>query len=838
MIKFKKFILLVITLFLISSVTVSVAQPNRTRVAPPQENPKESQDTVKKAPEKGIPIIEKFIKPGSSSMKGLTTVYSQDGRFYININDSLLGRDIIMVTRISKAAAGIRSDFDGYAGDQVNSAMFRFEKGPNNKIFLRKTLNRERSKDSTQAMFAALERSNLAAIAASFDIKAQSPDKKDNLIDVTDFFNSDSESLFFRKRSKTAFRLGAPVKESTYITAITTYPINTEVKTQKTYMLAEGGETATYELNNSFVLLPKIPMVSRYADERVGYFTTGYTDFDQNPQGVEKIQMITRWRLEPKAEDVEKYKRGELVEPAKPIVFYIDPATPKEWVPYLILGVNDWQKVFEKAGFKNAIYALEAPTKEQNPEWSLEDARFSAIVYKPSDIPNASGPHVSDPRSGEIIESHINWYHNVMSLLRNWYMIQCGPVDPAARKMLFDKELMGQLIRFVSSHEVGHTLGLRHNFGGTAFYTVDQLRDKEFLKENGHTTSIMDYSRFNYVAQPEDNIPRELLFPRLSHYDYWAIEWGYRRFPDIDCPVKELPKINRWIIEKTNDDRNWFGTESSANDPRLQAEDLGSNQMEANELGIKNLKIVMAGLGEWTKEPNEDYENLRTMHTEVNNQFRRYIGHVAKWIGGIYFDPKTVEMDGDVNIPVEREKQVEAMAFLNRNLFVNTPLWIVPQEYMNKFPSRNELYFERAYSTALSSILSRRVLMNLVSAEAAMGKNAYTVEEMFKSLNDAIMPNLGSSRSVDNYKRVLQKVYVTTLCDVFTGAATVERMGAVTKPSSNPKDITECSAITYKQLNWLYNMLNKTYSRDFLTSAHNKYLARYIEKTLNADPEE
>jgi len=834
MIKFRKLIVLVITLFLISSVTVSVAQPNRTRVAPPQENPKESQDTVKKAPEKGIASIEKFIKPGTTAMKGLTTVYSQEGRYFININDSLFGRDIIMVTRISKAAAGIRSDFDGYAGDQVNSGMFRFEKGPNNKIYLRKTLNRERSKDSTQAMFAALERSNLAAIAASFDIKAQSQDKKDNLIDVTDLFNSDSESLFFRKRSKSAFRLGAPVKESSYISSITTYPINTEVKTQKTYMMADGGETATYELNNSFVLLPEVPMVPRYADERVGYFTTGYTDFDQNPQGIEKIQMITRWRLEPKPGDVEKYKRGELVEPAKPIVFYIDPATPKEWVPYLIQGVNDWQKVFEKAGFKNAIYALEAPTKEQNPEWSLEDARFSAIVYKPSDIPNASGPHVNDPRSGEIIESHINWYHNVMSLLRNWYMIQCGPVDPAARKMLFDKELMGQLIRFVSSHEVGHTLGLRHNFGGTAFYTVEQLRDKNFLKENGHTTSIMDYSRFNYVAQPEDNIPRELLFPRLSHYDDWAIEWGYRRFPEINCPVKELPKINQWIIEKTKDRRYWFGTESSANDPRLQAEDLGENQMKTNELGIKNLKVVMAGLGEWTKEPNEDYENLRTMHTEVNNQFRRYIGHVAKWIGGIYLEPKTIEMDGDVNIPVEREKQVEAMDFLKRNLFVNTPLWIVPQEYMNKFPSRNELYFERAYSTALSSILSRRVLMNLVSAEATMGKNAYTVEEMFKSLNDAIMPNLGTSRAVDNYKRVLQKVYVTTLCDVFTGAATVERMGAVTKPSSNQKDMTECTAIIYNQLTNLIKGFSKTRSSDFLTDAHNKYLARYIEKTLSA----
>ena len=828
------------TLLVISVAFMMIASPevmNGQRVRPvaaQQEKPtdKTQSDTVKQPVAKGPVLIEKFIKVDVKPMKGMTTVYNQDGKYFININDTLFDRDIIMVTRISKAAEGIRSSFDGYAGDQLNSGMFRFEKGPNNKIFLRKVLNRERSKDSTQAMFAAVLRSNLAAIVATFEIKAQSADKRDNLIDVTDFFSSDSETLFFRKNTKTSFRLGGMQKESSYVSAITTYPINTEIKTVKTYTLTDRGETATYELNNSFVLLPKVPMTPRYADERVGYFTTGYTDFDLNPQGVKPVRMITRWRLEPKPEDIEKYKRGELVEPAKPIVFYIDPATPKEWVPYLIQGVNDWQPVFEKAGFKNAIYALEATSPQADPEWSLEDARFSAIVYKPSDIPNASGPHVNDPRSGEIIESHINWYHNVMSLVRNWYFVQCSPVDPGARKMLFDTELMGQLVRFVSSHEVGHTLGMRHNFAGTASYTVEQLRDPKFLAENGHTTSIMDYSRFNYVAQPEDNIPRELLFPRINHYDNWCIEWGYRRFPEIDDPVKELPKLNQWIIEKTKDKRYWFGTETSANDPRLQAEDLGENQMKANELGIRNLKVVMANLNEWTKEPNKDYENLRTMHGEVNNQYRRYIGHVAKWIGGIYQDPKTVEMPGDVYAIVEKERQVEAMAFLKRHLFDTPPVWLIPDNYMNKFVSRNETYLERSYSTAISSILSRRVLMNLVSAEIAQGKSAYTVEDLFNDLNKSIWDNLNSGKGVDPYKRVLQKVYVTTLADLFTGAATVARMGAVVKPTSNPKDITECSSIAYYQLRYLLFRLNRTTSRDYATHAHNLYLARYIEKTL------
>ncbi len=670
MLRSKSISIIILFALLLSSNSHLYAQMEKGKrtIKSEQTEPKAATDSIKKPAEKGPQPIDKFIKPEAKVMKGLTTVYMQDSKFFITINDSLLNRDILMVTRISKAAEGIRSSFAGYAGDQINEGVFRFEKGPNNKIFLRKILVRERSKDTTQSMYMAVLNSNLPAIVSAFEIKAQSADKMDNIIDVSDFFNSDSESLFFSKSGKATFKLGPMQKESSYIESIRTFPMNTEIKSVKTFGKT-AGETATYELNNSFVLLPKVPMTARYADDRVGYFTERYTDFDQNPQGVKTIQLISRWRLEPKPADVEKYKRGELVEPAKPIVFYIDPATPKEWVPYLIQGVNDWQPLFEKAGFKNAIYALEAPTKEQDSTWSLEDARFSAIVYKPSDIANASGPHVSDPRSGEIIESHINWYHNVMSLLRNWYFVQCSPVDPGARKMTFDNELMGQLVRFVSSHEVGHTLGLRHNFGGTSLYTVKQLRDPKFLKKNGHTTSIMDYSRFNYVAQPEDRIPRELLFPRLASYDYWAIEWGYRRFPQIDNPVNELPKLNKWIIEKTKDRKYWFGTESSASDPRLQSEDLGENQMEANELGIKNLKIVMKNLGDWSKEPNTDYENLRTMHAEVNNQFRRYIGHVAKWIGGVYQESKKVEEEGDVYTIVEKEKQVEAMDFLVRNLF-------------------------------------------------------------------------------------------------------------------------------------------------------------------------
>ena len=363
------------------------------------------------------------------------------------------------------------------------------------------------------------------------------------------------------------------------------------------------------------VLLPKVPMKPRYFDPRVGYFATGYTDFDANPQGIEEIRMITRWRLEPKPEDVEKYKRGELVEPQKQIVYYIDPATPRKWVPYLIQGVNDWNVAFEKAGFKNAITAKVAPVND--PTWSLEDASHSAIVYKPSDVANASGPHVHDPRSGEILESHINWYHNVMNLVRDWYFIQTAAVDPEARTLRFPDSLMGQLIRFVSSHEVGHTLGLRHNWGSSSTVPVENLRNKAWVEANGHTPSIMDYARFNYVAQPEDNISEKGLFPRIGDYDKWAIEWGYKWMPDANTPEDEVPILNKMTMEKLKDKRYWFGTETDQDDPRGQNEDLGDNAMKASAYGIKNLQRILVKLPEWTKEANKDYSSLNEMYQQL-----------------------------------------------------------------------------------------------------------------------------------------------------------------------------------------------------------------------------
>jgi hypothetical protein len=478
-----------------------------------------------------------------------------------------------------------------------------------------------------------------------------------------------------------------------------------------------------------------------------------------------------RWRLEPRDEDMDKYKRGELVEPKKPIIFYIDPATPKKWVPYLVQGVNDWQKAFEKAGFKNAIIGKAAPTSQEDSTWSLDDARYSAIVYKPSDVMNAYGPNVHDPRSGEILESHIGWFHNVMKLLHDWYFIQCAPNDPRARKMQFDDELMGQLIRFVSSHEVGHTLGLRHNFGSSSTVPVEKLRDKAWVEANGHTPSIMDYARFNYVAQPEDKISSAGLFPRIGDYDIWAIEWGYKFFPTAkDAEEEKVSLIKQTTENLQANKRLWFGTETNPEDPRSQNEDLGDNAMKAGTYGIKNLQRIVTNLMLWTKEPNEDYENLNELYLQVLGQFSRYMGHAAKNIGGIMQTPKMNDQQGAVYEYTPKATQKEAMAFLDKQLFT-TPTWLINNEIFNKIGGSPISIIGTRQESLLSSLLSSSRLERIIRAEAAQADNAYKLVEMMGDLQRIIWSELATRKTIDVYRRNLQKAYIERMAGIINPAA-------------------------------------------------------------------
>ncbi|RNL54506.1 zinc-dependent metalloprotease [Pedobacter jejuensis] len=738
---------------------------------------------------------DQVITSKTSTRKGMITTHKLEDKFFFEIADSTLGRDILVVSRISKSGAEVRAA-QGYAGDQIGSSVIRFEKGPNNRIFMRKISYKTYGPDSTTSMYQSLKNSNIQAIAASFNIAAYTADKKGSVIDVTEYLNSDNDIFYFSSpAAKTRFRLGAQLSDRSYIQSLRSFPTNVEISTVKTYSLTAapspfggaaptgmGGNasagSSTVELNTSLVILPKVPMKARYFDQRVGYFAVGYTDFDLNPQGVKEIELIKRWRLEPKPQDMAKYKRGELVEPIKPIVFYIDPATPKKWIPYLKAGVDDWAKAFEKAGFKNAIMAKEAPSYKQDSTWSIDDARHSAIVYKPSEIANASGPSISDPRSGEIMESHINWFHNVQKLVHDWYMIQTAAVDPRARKMTFSDELMGDLIRFVSSHEVGHTLGLRHNYGSSSTVPTEMLRDKKWVEAHGHTPSIMDYARFNYVAQPEDNISAKGLYPRIGDYDNWAIEWGYKYFPETKNAQQEVPILNKMTIESAKNRRLWFGTETNPDDPHSQNEDLSDNAMKASTYGIKNLKVILSNLPVWTKEPADGYDNLANMYGQLTTQFGRYMGHVAKNIGGVYENPKTVEQAGAVYERTPAATQKEAMNFLDVQLF-KTPTWMVSKPILDNIDQDGLEVVGRLQNTTINRLLGTSTLTKLISAEAADGASAYKITDLVTDLNASIFTELKSNQEIDVYRRNLQKMYVDKLISIIKPAAAPTAVNAI-----------------------------------------------------------
>ena len=791
-----------------------------------------------KKPEK-IQPFEKVITNKAVSDEGIITVHKVEDKYYFEIPDKALKKEFLVVTRLTKAGAEMRMGTVGYAGDQISQNVISFEKGPNDKVFLRSISYVDYAKDSTSAMYKTVMRNNVNAIEQAFDIKAFGKEKNSTVIDVTDFINADNDVVSFDTRFKKGFRVGAFQKDKSFVNFVKSFPTNIEINTTKTYNRSAGEASPipgapkpevsgnyTVEVNSSIILLPENKMQARYFDPRVGYFTVGYTDFDENPQGVERVSLVKRWRLEPKAKDLEKYKRGELVEPEKPIVFYIDPLTPKKWIPYLIQGVNDWQKAFEKAGFKNAIYA-KVPNAKEDPEWSLEDARFSAIVYKPSDVPNASGPSIADPRTGEILESHINWYHNVMKLLNDWYFVQASPNDPRARKVDFDDELMGQLIRFVSSHEVGHTLGLRHNFGSSSTVPVENLRNKSWLKANGHTPSIMDYARFNYVAQPEDNVGEAGLMPRIGDYDDWAIEWGYRRFYNYNSPEKEKAHLNKWVMEKLQNPRLWFGTETNPYDPRSQSEQVGDNPMLAGKYGVKNLQRIMENIEAWSTKPNEDYSSLNNRFTQVSGQFARYLGHVSKYIGGVKETPKMVEQKGAIYELVSKSEQKEALKFLSENVFT-TPNWLLKTSVLTKIDKSPVEVVENLQKTVLNRVLSEGVLNKLYEGES-LDANAYAVYDYLQDIKNSVFSELKSSSKIDIYRRNLQKNFVETL--IARTQASKPSTGRNAETISDNSDVKSLTRGVLREIKADASK-NAQNAQDAVTKYHLEDLVYRIDKAL------
>lgn len=796
-------------------------------------------------PKIGPKSFGEIITKKAISQKGVFSVHFQDEKYFFEIPDNLLGRELLAITRFSKVAGGARK----YGGEEVNEQSIVFEKGPNQRLFMR-VVSLISKADSTQTIAKAVKNSYLDPIVAAFEIKAYGKDSTSSVIDVTDFFKGDNQAVSLGSSDKRAFNLTALASDRSYIESIKTYPTNIEIRTVKTYSASAsagpggpmGGGSAipavnnagavTFELNTSVLLLPKVPMNRRLFDSRVGYFADNFVEYSDDQHKVENQTFAVRYRLEPKAEDMEKYKKGILVEPKKPIVYYIDPATPKKWVPYLIAGVNDWNAAFEKAGWKNAISGKEWPNDST---MSLEDARYSVIRYFASDIENAYGPQVHDPRSGEILESHIGWYHNVMLLVHDWFMIQTAAVDSNARKMKFDDDLMGNLIRFVSSHEVGHTLGLRHNMGSSSKTPVEKLRDKTWVEANGHTASIMDYARFNYVAQPEDHISEMGLFPHIGDYDKWAIQWGYT-YTGISDANEDKKVNNKWIVDNLkNNPRVWFGGEGYNADPRAQSEDLGDNAVLASEYGIKNLKRIIVKLPEWTKEEGDRFENLNDIYLQLATQFNRYMGHVAKNIGGVYETFKSVEEAGDVYTPTPVALQKSAMAFLQTQLFT-TPKWLLDNTILNKIS--NPIANERVQSiqtNTLKSLLDKGRLLRLTTSSTRFENATYTLHEMMDDLRKGLFSELTTQKATDVSRRNLQKTYVSQLGDLINPSANAAPVSVASFRMGAPVDVENTDVISEAkaQLKKLAASLKASTSADATSQNHFADLQDRIQKILD-----
>jgi hypothetical protein len=672
-------------------------------------------------------------------------------------------------------------------------------------------------------VYQSVRNNNFEPVIMSFDLSCYNDDSTNVVFEAGTLFTTDVPMIGpLSDEEKKNFGIGSLDSKRSMIVSAKSFPQNLEVRHILTYSgtkLPDNQTTNTLsvEMNQSFILLPERPMTPRYADDRVGYFSIQQTDYSLDEQKAASRRFITRWRLEPK--DPAAYRRGELVEPIKPIVYYVDPATPEQWRPYIKKGIEDWQVAFEAAGFKNAILAKDPPSKAEDPDWSPEDVRYSVVRYITTDIQNAVGPHIHDPRTGEILESDILWYHNVMNLLRNWYFIQTAAYNPLAQRPQFSETVMGELIRFVAAHEVGHTLGLPHNMGSSAAYPVDSLRSPAFTQKMGTAPSIMDYARFNYVAQPGDG-PIGLM-PKVGPYDKWSIEYGYRLIPGANTADEEKTELNRWVVERAANPIYQFGPQrGNPFDPRAQTEDLGDDSMRASEFGIANLKKIVANRPAWTAEPGEPYTELSELYGQVIGQLNRYAGHVVTNVGGVYEYRKTGDQAGFIFVPVERDRQTRAVAFLNTHLF-QTPNWLVSNEVLQRIQPAGVLDRVRNLQTgALNRLFDADRLSRIAEAEATQGAAAYSLEDLFEDTRESIFSEIRTRRATDAFRRNLQKAYLEKMLDLLQA-----------KDGNLPQD---ARALAFDTLEDLEEELRKgaRNSRDEVSESHFRLLLHRVKEAI------
>jgi len=658
---------------------------------------------------------ENKLKPIDSLTKkmtkhsGLITTYQEDDNVFLELSDSLLEKDLLMVTRFVQLPANYQAYIN--AGSKTSQQLIHFKKKGKQILLTQESFVNFANEEDPISQSVKLN--NFPPILAAFPIKNSEENRY--LIDVSSYFNNDSPGFnIIRKSLKKEYSIGSNDSKRSFIDSVKSFPENIEIRHTLTYNLGKPprGNTAntmSFQVNHSIIALPETPMSIRYSDERVGWFSLNKYNYSSDALKSDNIRIIRRWRLEPT--NLEAYNRGELVDPIKPIIYYLDHATPMKWRPYFKQGIEDWAKVFEKAGFKNAIIAKDPPTKEEDPNFSPEDIRYSTVRYVATTTRNATGPSVSDPRSGEIIESDIIWYHNHLRSYRNRYLLETGAANPKARSLDTPEEEIGEMMRRVISHEIGHALGLPHNMKASSAYPVDSLRSGNFTQKMGIATTIMDYARFNYIAQPGDENIR--FVRQLGPYDDYAIDWGYRYFSD-QTPESEKVLLNEMVDKKSMDPVYMFG--SGGNDPDTQTENIGDDPIKASEYGLKNLKIVAKNLDKWTTTEGQSYDDLNELYNEMIGVYRRYIYHVIKMVGGVN---ETLMRKGQDNTPyknLDQALQRQALDFLHVNLW-DTQNWLIQKSLVSKIKDEGSLkLIQNLQMSALFRILSVNNLNRILSS--------------------------------------------------------------------------------------------------------------------------
>lgn len=667
--------------------------------------------------------------------KGMITSYFKKDKLLFEIDKNILEKDLLMVTRFVQFPANYQAYQN--AGSKTSEQLIHFIKKGDRILLLEKSyINIANIKDPISL---SVTQNNFPPILAAFEIKNIERDRF--LIDVSNYFNADSPGFnIIGSSQKKEFGIGGADAKRSFIDEVKSFPENIEIKHTLTYKSNKpprdnNSKTLSFQVNHSIILLPENQMAVRYLDERIGWFNLKKINYSSKALKSDEVRIIKRWRLEPK--DKEAYFKGELVEPIKPIVYYIDPATPNKWKPYFKKGIEDWARVFEKAGFKNAIVAKDTPSKEENPNFSLEDVRYSSVRYVATTTRNATGPSVADPRSGEIIESDIIWYHNHFRSYRNRYLLETAAANPLARTLETPEEEIGKMMRRVISHEIGHALGLPHNMKASSAYPVDSLRSGLFTKKMGIATTIMDYARYNYVAQPGD---KDINFIRqLGPYDDYAIEWGYRYF-DKETLETEKVFLKSFIDEKSMNRMYMFG--SGGNDPDTQTENIGDDPVKASNYGLKNLKIVANNLDDWTTDKGDNYNDLNELYGEMIYVYRRYINHVIAIIGGVN---ETLMVKGQNNIPyknVSVENQKRALAFLDINVW-QTQNWLMNPELISKIKEKGALKrIQNIQRSALNRILSVSRLNRMLSTYLTLNNKGFDPVELIDSLYDSFFEKL------------------------------------------------------------------------------------------------